>query len=133
MVNPASAPAADLDGIGLVQKFAGNSYATGGMAIATSALPGIWYCLAHGLAWPARILAGVQVTVILASWAVVQFPVLVKVKGGPDLTIHNAHAPSATLDQLGWALLAGSVFILPALFWLLRVFKAEQPVRTDGD
>jgi cytochrome d ubiquinol oxidase subunit II len=65
------------------------------------------------------------VGLILLSWFAVQFPVLVKLKTGPDLTFFNAHAPAAVLDQLGWALLAGGALILPALLWLLKVFKAE--------
>ena len=61
---------------------------------------------------------------ILAAWFAVQFPVLVRMAGGSDLTFFNAHAPAATLDQLGWALIAGSALILPSLFWLFKVFKA---------
>ena len=117
--------AAEREGVALAARFAANPWAAGGMAAATALLPGLWYCFARERAWPARILAGGQVAIILAAWFVVQFPVLVKLKGGADLTFFNAHAPAAVLDQLGWALLAGGALILPALAWLLRVFKSE--------
>jgi cytochrome bd ubiquinol oxidase subunit II len=117
--------AAERDGVGLARRFASNPWAAGGMMLATLLLPWLWYCLAAQRVWPARVLAGAQTALILAAWFAVQFPVLVKVKGGPDLTFFNAHAPAAVLDQLGWALLAGGALILPALAWLLKVFKAE--------
>jgi cytochrome d ubiquinol oxidase subunit II len=117
--------AAERDGVGLAARFADNPWAAGGMVTATLILPPLWYCLARRRAWPARALAGSQVGLILLSWFAVQFPVLVKLKTGPDLTFFNAHAPAAVLDQLGWALLAGGALILPALLWLLKVFKAE--------
>lgn len=117
--------AAERDGVGLAKRFASNPWAAGGMLAATALMPALWFFLARERAWPARVLAGTLVALILAAWFAVQFPVLVKVKGGPDLTIFNAHAPAAALDQLGWALLAGGAMILPALAWLLRVFKNE--------
>jgi cytochrome bd ubiquinol oxidase subunit II len=117
--------AAERDGVDLAGRFTGNPWAAGGMVTATLILPPLWYCLARRRVWPARALAGAQVSLILASWFAVQFPVLVKLKAGPDLTFFNAHAPAAVLDQLGWALLAGGALILPALVWLLKVFKAE--------
>lgn len=115
--------AAGFDGIGLAREFASNPWAAGGMLLATLALPLIWFSLAREWAWTARLLAAGQVAIILASWATVQFPSLVRLKDGRELTFFNSHAPAATLDQLGWALLAGGALILPALAWLLRVFK----------
>lgn len=117
--------AAERDGLDLVKRFASNAWASGGMLAATALLPVLWVCLQRERAWPARVLAGALVALILAAWFAVQFPVLVKVRGGPDLTFFNAHAPAAALDQLGWALLAGGAMILPALAWLLKVFKNE--------
>jgi cytochrome bd ubiquinol oxidase subunit II len=71
------------------------------------------------------VLAGGQVSLILGAWLAVQFPVLVKMADGHDLTFFNSHAPAASLNQLGLALLVGSVLVLPSLFFLLRVFKSE--------
>jgi len=76
--------------------------------------------------WTARAIAGAQVALVLAGWFRVQYPVMVNMPAGyADLTFFNAHAPTATLNQLAGALLVGSVFILPALVWLFRVFKTN--------
>lgn len=119
--------AAQKDGIDLAARFLGSVPAAACVIAATFALPPLWYALDRQMGWMARILAGAQVALILAAWFAVQFPILVKMKTGPDLTFFNAHAPDATLDQLGIALMVGSALILPALFFLLRVFKAESP------
>ena len=118
--------AAERDGVGLAGRFAANRWAAGGMLAATFLLPGLWYCLARQRVWPARVLAAAQISLILGAWFTVQFPVLVKLKGGKELTFFNAHAPAVVLEHLGWALLLGSALILPALLWLLKVFKADE-------
>jgi len=42
--------------------------------------------------------------------------------------LFNAHAPERTLFQLAAALVVGSAFILPALFYLFQVFKLDEEV-----
>ncbi len=119
--------AAGADGFPLAASFASNRWASGCVIAATASIPPLWFTLSREKGWLSRLLAGAQVALILAAWFAVQFPILVKIKGGPDLTFFNSHAPAATLNQLGWALLAGSALILPALFYLLRVFKVHTP------
>ena len=75
--------------------------------------------------WTVRSLAGIQVVLILSAWLWIQFPVLVHLPGG-DLTLFNSHAPDRTLFQLAAALLVGSAFILPSLFYLFQVFKLDE-------
>jgi cytochrome d ubiquinol oxidase subunit II len=70
----------------------------------------------------ARIAAVAQVTFILLGWGLAQFPHLVT----PDVTIQNAAAPEATLKLLLLALGAGTVVLLPSLFYLLHIFKGEE-------
>lgn len=67
----------------------------------------------------ARALAMAEATALLAGWAAAHAPYLI----APDLTVRGAAAPSATLDVLAPVLIAGAVVVLPALYWLLRVFK----------
>lgn len=124
--------AAQVEGLDLVSRFAGSGFALGCMAVATLLLPALWAALVRDRGWTARLLAGTQVAVILLGWFRVQFPVLVKLADGRDLTFFNSHAPAATLNQVGWALLVGSCLILPALFYLMRVFKLEDS-REAGD
>jgi len=71
----------------------------------------------------ARALAMVQVTLILWGWGLAQFPYLI----GPDLSFEAAAAPDSVLKPLLIALAAGAVPTLPALAYLLRVFKARLP------
>jgi cytochrome d ubiquinol oxidase subunit II len=117
--------AAQWDGVPLLQEFLATRTATTAMLLASALFPWLWIAVRQDWIWTARLIAGAQVALILAGWLRVQYPVLVKMPGG-DLTFFNSHAPAATLNYLGGALLVGSVFILPALAWLFRVFKAVE-------
>ncbi|MEO6097742.1 MAG: cytochrome d ubiquinol oxidase subunit II [Fibrobacteria bacterium] len=117
--------AAESDGIPLAGQFTRSWPALACVMVATAILPVLWLALIREWGWASRMLAGGQIAVILAAWFVVRFPVLVKLREGGDLTFFNSHAPAATLYQLGWALTVGAALILPALYYLLRVFKSE--------
>ncbi|MDB5105514.1 MAG: cytochrome bd ubiquinol oxidase subunit, partial [Fibrobacteres bacterium] len=110
--------AAERDGIPLAAKFLGSPAAGACVVAATLIMPGLWSALAKEQGWLARILAGTQIALILAAWFAVQFPVLVRMRHGRDLTFFNAHAPAATLFHLGAALLVGAGLILPSLYYL---------------
>jgi cytochrome d ubiquinol oxidase subunit II len=64
-------------------------------------------------------------TIVMLGWAFGQYPYLIR----PDITIRSAAAPAATLELLAIGLAVGAVFLIPSLFWLLRVFKrpVERP------
>ncbi|HVH09824.1 MAG TPA: cytochrome d ubiquinol oxidase subunit II [Gemmatimonadales bacterium] len=70
----------------------------------------------------ARRAAAAQVSLILWGWALSQYPYLVP----PDLTIPGVAAPAATLRLLLGALALGAAVLLPALYYLFRVFKAAR-------
>ncbi len=74
--------------------------------------------------WPARVAAAAQVGLIVAGWAVSQYPYLVV----PDITLQGAAASEATRRALLVALAVGGALILPSLVFLLRVFQAS-PLR----
>ncbi|NUP07378.1 MAG: cytochrome d ubiquinol oxidase subunit II [Polyangiaceae bacterium] len=67
----------------------------------------------------ARVLAVAQVALVIAGWGAAQYPYLI----GPSLTVQEAAAPPATLKVVWPVLIAGSVLLLPSLYWMLRVFK----------
>jgi cytochrome d ubiquinol oxidase subunit II len=117
--------AAESDGIALTAKFLSSIPAMACVLFATLIMPLLVLALTRNWGWIARMLVGTQVAIILLAWFTVQFPVLVKMREGSDLTFFNAHAPESTLFHLGMALIVGSVLILPALIYLLRVFKSE--------
>ena len=97
--------------------------------IATSAagisLVVLWYLLHKQKTKLIRILAGFQVTMILAATTYSHYPNIVILKNGNYLSLieHQGHA--RTIESLAWALLIGSVFILPALFYLLYSFQKK--------
>jgi cytochrome d ubiquinol oxidase subunit II len=72
----------------------------------------------------ARTAAAGQVSLIVVGWAASQYPWLLV----PDHSIASAAAPRITLVLLLWAIAAGAVFLVPALWLLFRVFKGRQPV-----
>jgi len=68
----------------------------------------------------ARLLGAAQVVALLAGWAAAQWPFLVY----PDFTVANAAAPASTLALTAWTLPFGLAAILPALWFLFKVFKS---------
>ena len=81
----------------------------------------------------ARALAVLESTALLGGWGAAHAPYLI----APDLTVRGAAAPPVTLAILAPVLVVGAVIVLPALYWLLRVFKSPQrpvpPPRPPGD
>lgn len=67
----------------------------------------------------ARVAAAAQAVLIIVGWARAQYPHIVP----PDLTLHEAAAPAATLGLLVGALSLGSVLLFPSLWYLFRVFR----------
>ena len=80
----------------------------------------------------ARVCAAAQVSLLLIGWGMAQYPYLVR----PDVTVFSAAASPRTLHFLLGALAAGAVFLFPAIFLLLRVFKwkaiSGRPRRRDA-
>ncbi|TLV03781.1 cytochrome d ubiquinol oxidase subunit II [Dyadobacter luticola] len=90
---------------------------------ATLSLILMWYLLYHGKIGLLRPLAGFQVTMILLTTTYKHFPKIVLLKGGGYLSLMEHSGQEKTLEALGLALLIGSVFILPALFYLIYSFQ----------
>jgi cytochrome d ubiquinol oxidase subunit II len=74
-----------------------------------------------------RMLAGFQVIMILVAATYSHYPNLILFKDGTYLSLITHSGKDATMAGLGWALLLGSVFILPFLFYLIYSFKSRQP------
>ena len=98
--------------------------ATGITAVlaATASLILLWYLMYQGRTMILRVLAGFQVSMILLAVTFSHFPDIVIMKQGTlSLMDHAGH--EKTIDSLAMALLLGSVFILPALFYLIWSFQ----------
>lgn len=72
--------------------------------------------------WVLRLAMGAQVTCVLAGYTAAQYPVLARLRGA-DLTIQEAVAPDATLRTMLWAVGIGLLLIVPAMTYLVYVYK----------
>jgi cytochrome d ubiquinol oxidase subunit II len=69
----------------------------------------------------ARAAAAGQISLLLLGWGLAQYPYLIY----PDVTFASAAAPEATLRFLLIAIPIGLAMLLPSLWFLFHVFKAE--------
>jgi cytochrome d ubiquinol oxidase subunit II len=113
-----------LDGVGLVEDFMANPLSLACLIGATVLFLALWLASSRHHVYLARVLAAGQVTLILLGWYFVHAPRIFVAKG-TDISFYQAAAPKATLIQLVIALLVGSIFIFPSLFYLLKVFKSH--------
>jgi cytochrome d ubiquinol oxidase subunit II len=87
---------------------------------AAAALLAGW-CLLRRQYRLARTAAAAQIAALLAGWMLAQYPYIVY----PDVTLEAAAAPPATLRFFLITLPIGLAVLLPSLWLLFRVFKAE--------
>lgn len=74
-----------------------------------------------------RFLAGFQVTMILFITTWKHYPNIILLKNGQALSLLEEQGNQKTIEALAWALLLGSIFILPTLFYLIYSFQKTQP------
>ncbi|MCC9167305.1 cytochrome d ubiquinol oxidase subunit II [Pontibacter harenae] len=119
--------AASIEDVPLVQWIFGSVISLTAVIAATLSLVLLWYWLSQGKAKKVRVLAGFQVTMILLAVGYPHFPDFLMVQGGQNLSLLQHQAPVGTMVALGWALLLGSLLILPALFYLFYSFQKKAP------
>ncbi len=96
----------------------------GVLVVATGLFVALWVFVQKHRTALTRIVAAGQVTLILLGWWLLYAPnALITAQG--KINFYEAAAPEATLWQLVLALLVGSCFIFPSLFFLLKVFKTK--------
>jgi cytochrome d ubiquinol oxidase subunit II len=76
-----------------------------------------------------RLLAGFQVAMILFAATYSHFPDIVLLKNGANLSLLTHQGQAKAIDTLGYALLIGSIFILPALGYLIYIFQQKKEVQ----
>lgn len=86
----------------------------------------MWRLINHQKKFIPRILVAFQVTMILIAISYAHFPNFIILQGADNLSLLKNQAPIKTMEALGWALLIGSVFILPALFYLYYSFQKKE-------
>ncbi|UYQ94575.1 cytochrome d ubiquinol oxidase subunit II [Chitinophaga horti] len=117
--------AAYFEGIPLFQWVFGNLVGAVAITAATLSLILLWYLLRQGKTKILRVLAGFQVTMILLTVTWQHYPNIVLLADGGYLSLTEHHGHAKTISSLGWALLLGSIFILPALFYLIYSFQQK--------
>lgn len=114
--------AADHDGVPLAKWVFGNTVGLLSVTLASLSLALLWISVNRNWAIFARLLAAFQVTMILLAISYAHFPEMV-LTTGDDLSLFQVIAPDATITALGFALLIGSVFIIPSLYYLYYSFQ----------
>jgi cytochrome d ubiquinol oxidase subunit II len=117
--------AAYVENIPLIDWVFGNWVGRIAIVSATLSLVWMWSLLYQGKLMLLRPLAGFQVTMILLTTTYKHFPNIVILKGGGYLSLMEHSGQEKTMQALGMALLIGSVFILPALFYLIYSFQKK--------
>jgi cytochrome d ubiquinol oxidase subunit II len=72
-----------------------------------------------------RILAAFQLTMIFIAVTYSHYPNIVLFKNGSSISL-NVPGDNHTIKVLGWALLIGGIFILPAVFYLIYSFTERK-------
>lgn len=89
---------------------------------ATLSLGLLLWCINHNFLFPVRGLAAFQVIMIMTAASYQHIPNIILLGNGRHISLVQNAAPMSTLTILGWALVIGSVFILPFLFYLMFSF-----------
>ncbi|MGZ4000960.1 MAG: cytochrome d ubiquinol oxidase subunit II [Mucilaginibacter sp.] len=111
------------DGIPLAEWVFGNTVGIIAVALATISLVILWLMISRGRARTLRLLAGFQITMILLTVTYKHYPDIVILKNGGFLSLLDGGGNDKTIYALGLALLIGSLFILPALVYLIYSFQ----------
>lgn len=115
-----------VDGVPLVGLLLEEIITLGILLLATLAMIFLWNSLKGGNQIVVRLLSGFVVSAILVAFGYHYFPDLVVIKSGENLSFFNSSAIGKPIDTLAWALLIGSIFILPSLFYLVYSFQKNK-------
>jgi len=118
--------AAWADGLPLAGMVFGNAAGLLAVILASASLVLLWVLIKKGDTKFIRVLAGFQVVMILFAVAHPFLPDFIMLKSGHNISLLQSFASAKTIEGLGWALLLGSLFILPALGYLLYSFQKKE-------
>ncbi|QNL50925.1 cytochrome d ubiquinol oxidase subunit II [Olivibacter sp. SDN3] len=118
--------AAQYEGIPLVEWIFGQWVGSIAIALASISLLALWFSLDKNRPVLIRLLAGFQISMILLAATYVHFPNIVLLKDDTALSLLDDAGLDKTIEALAWALMIGSVFILPSLFYLIYSFERRK-------
>lgn len=113
------------EGIPIFEWIFGNPIGLIAISAALASLIIQWIFLYKGNTNTLRMLAGFQVTMILLAVTAKHYPNIVVLKDGKYLSLLQHAGHEQTIYYLGAALIIGSIFILPALYYLLYSFHRK--------
>jgi cytochrome bd ubiquinol oxidase subunit II len=118
--------AAAYDHIPLAKWLFGNAVGITAISAALASLILQWHLIRDGRKVIIRVLAGFQVTMILVATTFFHYPRIILFSGERYLSLMEHHGDDKAIESLALALLIGSVFILPALFYLIYSFQRKR-------
>lgn len=118
--------AARLDHVPLFLWIISDPVGLSAVVLALMSLVLLWRWIGTKPAYILRMLVAFQVSMILVAISYSHFPNMVIMAHGNHLSLFENQAPFKTMQALGWALILGSVFILPALFYLYYSFQKKE-------
>ena len=118
---------AKLDNVPLFLWIIGDPVGLATVIMALFSLVLLWRWIGNKPAYILRMLVAFQVSMILVAISYSHFPNVVIMANGNHLSLFKNQAPFKTMQALGWALILGSLFILPALFYLYYSFQKKKP------
>lgn len=123
---------AETEGVPLVRWVFDDNVGLAAVVAATISLVMLWFLIHRANRFVSRALVAFQVSMILLAISYEHFPDVVLLANDENLSLLSDHAPDKTINALGWALLIGSVFILPALFYLYYSFQKQPDGEASG-
>jgi cytochrome bd ubiquinol oxidase subunit II len=118
--------AAAIDHLPLAKWLFGNPVGVSAILAAVVSLVLQWRLIKKGKKIIIRFLAGFQVTMILVATTYYHYPRIILLSGEKYLSLMGHYGDDKAIHSLAVALLAGSVFILPALIYLIYSFQKKQ-------
>lgn len=112
---------AQVEGLSLIAEFIANPLSLACVVLATFTLYPLWKYLDSQHKGFVRFFASTQVALVLIGYFGLIYPDLMKLEGGE--TFFSAAAPETTLYYLTLCLIIGLVLVIPALAYLLYIFK----------
>src|SRR5690606_10076111 len=114
-----------LEGIPLFDWIFGQTIGQIAVALATLSIVVLFWAFSKGKSTIMRVCAAFQTFMILVAATYNHFPDLILLANEESLSLFDHQGSEKTIEALAWALLLGSVFILPFLFYLLYSFHRK--------
>ena len=77
----------------------------------------------------ANLMAASAVASVIYGWGLAQYPYFIR----DDILIEQSMAPDFVLWAMATCILAGSVLLLPALWWLMAIYKSTQQIEHTAE